>query len=156
MNVHPNICKLVSTEIPVWHAFVPGINTIPDIQFPDRFEEISDLGFLRSQITCSYVICGVRLFAIHKNDKSTWICHTEKSLVYINFKKYGPGISVVKTRNMSDRSPRKLIVNVRHSRVPRGSVVRCLTCNPGVLGSSLTRSSGFFSWECPWARHFRA
>ena len=40
--------------------------------------------------------------------------------------------------------------------VPRGSVVRCLTRNPGVLGSSLTRSSGFFSWECPWARHFRA
>ena len=29
-------------------------------------------------------------------------------------------------------------------RVPRGSVVRCLTRNPGVLGSSLTRSSGFF------------
>ena len=41
-------------------------------------------------------------------------------------------------------------------RVPRGSVVRCLTRNPGVLGSSLTRSSGFFSWECPWAKHFRA
>ena len=40
--------------------------------------------------------------------------------------------------------------------VPRGSVVRCLTRNPGVLGSSLTRSSGYFSWECPWARHFRA
>ena len=30
-------------------------------------------------------------------------------------------------------------------RVPRGSVVSCLTRNPGVLGSSLTRSSGFFS-----------
>ena len=29
-------------------------------------------------------------------------------------------------------------------RVPRGSVVRCLTRNPGVLGSSRTRSSGFF------------
>ena len=29
-------------------------------------------------------------------------------------------------------------------RVPRGSVVRCLTRNPGVLGSSLTISSGFF------------
>ena len=28
--------------------------------------------------------------------------------------------------------------------VPRGLVVRCLTRNPGVLGSSLTRSSGFF------------
>ena len=40
--------------------------------------------------------------------------------------------------------------------VPRGSVVGCLTRNPGVLGSSRTRSSGFFSWECPWARHFRA
>ena len=39
---------------------------------------------------------------------------------------------------------------------PRGSVVECLTRNPGVLGSSLTGSSGFFSWECPWARHFRA
>ena len=41
-------------------------------------------------------------------------------------------------------------------RVPRGSVVRCLTRNPGVLGSSRTRSSGFFLWVCPWARHFRA
>ena len=41
-------------------------------------------------------------------------------------------------------------------RVPCGSVVKCLTRNPGVLGSSLTRSSGFFSWECRWARHFRA
>ena len=29
-------------------------------------------------------------------------------------------------------------------RVPRGSVVRCLTRNPGVLGSSRTRSSEFF------------
>ena len=28
--------------------------------------------------------------------------------------------------------------------VPRGSVVKCLTCNPGVLGSSRTGSSGFF------------
>ena len=28
--------------------------------------------------------------------------------------------------------------------VPRGSVVRCLTRNPGVLGSSRTRSSGFY------------
>ena len=30
------------------------------------------------------------------------------------------------------------------TRVPRGSVVKCLTRNPGVLGSSLTGSSGFF------------
>ena len=29
-------------------------------------------------------------------------------------------------------------------RVPRGSVVKCLTRNPGVLGSSCTGSSGFF------------
>ena len=29
-------------------------------------------------------------------------------------------------------------------RVPRGSVVKCLTRNPGVLGLSRTRSSGFF------------
>ena len=28
--------------------------------------------------------------------------------------------------------------------VPHGSVVKCLICNPGVLGSSHTRSSGFF------------
>ena len=40
--------------------------------------------------------------------------------------------------------------------VLRGSVVKCLTRNPGVLVSSRTGSSGFFSWECPWARHFRA
>ena len=29
-------------------------------------------------------------------------------------------------------------------RVPLGSVVKCLTRNPGVLGSSRTGSSGFF------------
>ena len=29
-------------------------------------------------------------------------------------------------------------------RVPHGSVVKCLTHNPGVLGLSHTRSSGFF------------
>ena len=31
-----------------------------------------------------------------------------------------------------------------NSRVPRGSVVKCFTRNPGVLGSSRTASSGFF------------
>ena len=30
------------------------------------------------------------------------------------------------------------------TRVLRGSVVKCLTCNPGVLGSSHTESSEFF------------
>ena len=30
------------------------------------------------------------------------------------------------------------------SRVPCGSVVKCLTCNSGVLGSCHTGSSGFF------------
>ena len=40
--------------------------------------------------------------------------------------------------------------------VLRGSVVKCLNRNPGVLGSCRTGSSGFFSWEYPWARHFRA
>ena len=30
------------------------------------------------------------------------------------------------------------------SRVPRSSAVKCLTRDPGVLGSSRTRSSGFF------------
>ena len=29
-------------------------------------------------------------------------------------------------------------------KVPRGSVVKCLTRDPGVLGSSCTGSSGFF------------
>ena len=33
-------------------------------------------------------------------------------------------------------------------RVPHGPVVKCLTHNPGVLGSSRTGSSGFFLWEC--------
>ena len=42
------------------------------------------------------------------------------------------------------------------SRVPRCSVVKCLTRNPEVLGLSLTGSCEFFLWECPWARHFRA
>ena len=32
----------------------------------------------------------------------------------------------------------------RCQRIPRGSVVKCLTHNPGVLGSSSTKSSGFF------------
>ena len=41
-------------------------------------------------------------------------------------------------------------------RVPRDAVVKCLTRNPGFLGLSRTGSSEFFSWECPWARHFRA
>ena len=36
---------------------------------------------------------------------------------------------------------------LKSSRVPRGSVVKCLTRNPGVLGSSHTRSSGFFRWS---------
>ena len=31
--------------------------------------------------------------------------------------------------------------------VLRGSLVKCLTCNPGVLGSSRTGSSGFFRWS---------
>ena len=47
-------------------------------------------------------------------------------------------------------------VSLKWPRVPRGSVVKCLTSNPEVLGSSRIGSSGFFSWECPWARHFRA
>ena len=33
------------------------------------------------------------------------------------------------------------------SGVLRGSVVKCLTRNPGVLGSSCTGSSGFFRWS---------
>ena len=35
-------------------------------------------------------------------------------------------------------------------------MAQCLTGNPGVLGLSRIGSFGFFSWECPWARHFRA
>ena len=35
-------------------------------------------------------------------------------------------------------------LSVSHPRVPRGSVVKCLTRNPGVLGLSHTGSSGFF------------
>ena len=44
------------------------------------------------------------------------------------------------------------------SRVPRGSVVKCLTGYPGVLGSSRTGTSVFvfFPRECLWAGHFRA
>ena len=46
--------------------------------------------------------------------------------------------------------------HVYHVRVPSSLVVKRFTRNPGVLDSSRTRSSWFFSWECPWARHFRA
>ena len=84
-NVHPNICKLVSTEISVWREIIHSINTFPDktvlrnhfpIQFPYRLEEMPDLRFLRSQITSSlYVLCCVRLFVIQRNDK---ICHSKK------------------------------------------------------------------------------
>ena len=42
------------------------------------------------------------------------------------------------------------------SHVAQYSVLKCLTRNRGVLGLSRTGSSGFFSWKCPWARHFRA
>ena len=62
---------------------------------------MSDLAFLRLQITCSYeyLLCCVRLFVIQRNDKYTGVCHTEESSVchaenssvYINFKKYGSG-----------------------------------------------------------------
>ena len=38
-------------------------------------------------------------------------------------------------------------------RVPRGPVVKCLTCNPGFEPHWIL---WVFSWECPWARHFRA
>ena len=37
-----------------------------------------------------------------------------------------------------------IYIFIRSQRVPRGSVVKCLTRNPGVLGLSRTRSSGFF------------
>ena len=44
-----------------------------------------------------------------------------------------------------DQDPKNPLVHLfLLLRVPRGSEVRCLTRNPGVLGSSLTRSSGFF------------
>ena len=35
-----------------------------------------------------------------------------------------------------------------------GIVVNCLTCKPGIRGSSMDLLS--FTWACPWARHFRA
>ena len=40
-------------------------------------------------------------------------------------------------------------------RVPHGSVVKCLTRNPGSWVRATLDPLGF-SWECPWARHFRA
>ena len=45
---------------------------------------------------------------------------------------------------MSDRGLIRIQPFPTMDRVPRGSVVKCLTPNPGVLGSSLTGSSGFF------------
>ena len=39
--------------------------------------------------------------------------------------------------------------------IQRGSMVKCLARNPGILSSSRTRSLGF-SWDCPSsARHIR-
>ena len=34
--------------------------------------------------------------------------------------------------------------SIKLTRVPRGPVVKCLTCNQGILGLSCTGSSGFF------------
>ena len=39
---------------------------------------------------------------------------------------------------------------LKSSGVLCGSLVKCLICNPGVLGSSLTRSSGFFRGTVLW------
>ena len=44
----------------------------------------------------------------------------------------------------------KHITSSKPSWVPRGSVVKCLTPNPGVLGSSRTGSSGFFRGSVLW------
>ena len=63
--------------------------------------------------------------------------------------------NLINTNSYNRRSSSEML-GIFPPRVPRGSLVRCLTRNPGVLGSSLTRSSGYFSWECPWASHFRA
>ena len=41
----------------------------------------------------------------------------------------------------------KLFILFVERRAPRGSVVKCLTRNPGVLGSSRTGSSEFFHWS---------
>ena len=40
--------------------------------------------------------------------------------------------------------------------VLRGSVVECLTCNPGSWVRAALDPLGFFSCKCPWARNFRA
>ena len=41
-------------------------------------------------------------------------------------------------------------------RVPRGSVVKCLTRNPGGPRFEPHWILWVFSWECPWTRHLRA
>ena len=61
------------------------------------------------------------------------ICRLVMGLYFIHFNPY----------------PAKFVYNYTsiiliHFRVPRDSVVKCLTRNPGVLGSSRTGSSGFF------------
>ena len=40
-----------------------------------------------------------------------------------------------------------LVFSLFIGRVLHGSIVECVTSNPGALGSSITGSSGFFSWE---------
>ena len=52
--------------------------------------------------------------------------------------KCGKGLGVLKSRISV------IHVIVSEIGVLHGSVVKCSTCNPGVLGSSGTRSSGFF------------
>ena len=53
-------------------------------------------------------------------------------------------MAVIQTLEAHKRKFNLLIIDSERFSVPRGSVVRCLTRNPGDLGSNRTRSSGFF------------
>ena len=87
---------------------------------------------------CQILNCRLQTLSVWKSE----ICRLEMGKVYFH-RKYCRNIFFYKTAITNFWHT---IIHIICSKqgVPRGSVVRCLTRNPGVLGSSLTRSSGFF------------
>ena len=72
-----------------------------------------------------------------------WNCRSDFESISQKFSLVDPFWKLLQKFDPSRRMS-LVIGGYLHYRVPRGSVVGCLTRNPGVLGSSCTRSSGFF------------
>ena len=86
-------------------------------------------------------VLGPTLFNIFINDLPE--CTVNATKLFADDAKIYSAVNSEKER----KSLQKDLDNLQdwsHTRVPRGPVVKCLTRNPGVLGSSRTGSSGFF------------